>query len=275
MIRQSLFYYWRTNLAVIAGVAIAVAVLAGALVVGDSVRVSLRDLVLQRLGRTDDIVFSTGFFRERLADELRANRAFNDSFDGACPMIVLDGVVSDQITGRHVSGVQIYGIDDRFWRFQGREPISLRDPDDALISDPLAKELQTNEGGSILLRVETRPSIPIESLHGRKENLGRTVRPSVRKVFSASELGEFSLRPQQQAVRAVFVPIARLQAALERPGKVNTILISRGDAAEHDVQEMSRQLLEHLVKDTARLEDLGLTLRTLKGSDPGFSAMSM
>src|SRR5437588_5462626 len=170
MIKRSLFYYWRTNLAVIAGVAIAVAVLAGALVVGDSVRVSLRDLVLQRLGRTDDIVFSTGFFRERLADELRANRAFNDSFDGACPMIVLDGVVSDQITGRHVSGVQIYGIDDRFWRFQGREPISLRDPDDALISDPLAKELRTHEGGSILLRVETRSSIPIESLHGDRKS---------------------------------------------------------------------------------------------------------
>src|SRR5213593_397312 len=91
--KRSLRYYWRTNLAVIAGVAIAVAVLSGALVVGDSVRVSLRDLVLQRLGRTDDVVFSTGFFRESLADELTANRAFGDSFDAACPMIVLEGVV--------------------------------------------------------------------------------------------------------------------------------------------------------------------------------------
>ena len=68
--KRSLFYYWRTNLAVIAGVAIAVAVLAGALVVGDSVRESLRDLVLQRLGRTDKVVFSSGFFRENLAEEL-------------------------------------------------------------------------------------------------------------------------------------------------------------------------------------------------------------
>src|SRR6267378_474302 len=98
MIKRSLFYYWRTNLAVIAGVAIAVAVLAGALVVGDSVRASLRDLVLQRLGRTDDVVFSTGFFRESLADELRAHRAFSDSFDEGYPMIVLEGVASEQIT---------------------------------------------------------------------------------------------------------------------------------------------------------------------------------
>ncbi len=34
LVRRGLFYYWRTNLAVIAGVATAVAVLAGALLVG-------------------------------------------------------------------------------------------------------------------------------------------------------------------------------------------------------------------------------------------------
>ena len=49
---RSLTYYWRTNLVVVLGVATAVAVLSGALLVGDSVRASLRDLVLQRLGQT-------------------------------------------------------------------------------------------------------------------------------------------------------------------------------------------------------------------------------
>ena len=262
LIKRSLFYYWRTNLAVIAGVAIAVAVLAGALVVGESVRASLRDLVLQRLGRTDDVVFSTGFFRESLVDELKAHRAFGDSFEAACPLIVLEGFVSDQITGRRASGVQIYGIDDRFWRFHGREAISLPGAD-ALLSEGLAQELGTGAGGSILLRVETRPAIPVESLHGRKEDLGRTVRLSVRKILPASDLGEFSLRPQQGAVRAVFVPLGRLQSALEREGRVNTILISRRDSAKNDAQDASRQLIERLVRETARLEDLGLTLRAL------------
>jgi hypothetical protein len=63
LIKQSLFYYWRTNIAVVLGVAVAVAVLAGALLVGDSVRASLRDLVLQRLGQTSSVVTATGFFR--------------------------------------------------------------------------------------------------------------------------------------------------------------------------------------------------------------------
>src|ERR1700693_2870478 len=103
LIKRSLFYYWRTNFAVIAGVAIAVAVLAGALVVGESVRASLRDLVLLRLGRTDKAVFSTGFFRESLAEELKSDRTFNNSFEEACPLIVMEGFVSNQLTGRRAS----------------------------------------------------------------------------------------------------------------------------------------------------------------------------
>ena len=74
LVLRGVAYYWRTNLAVVLGVATAVAVLAGALLVGDSVRGSLRDLVFQRLGATDHIVISTGFFAEDLAERVRAHR---------------------------------------------------------------------------------------------------------------------------------------------------------------------------------------------------------
>ena len=80
LVRRGIIYYWRTNAAVVLGVATAVAVLAGALLVGDSVRGSLRDLVLQRLGRTDRIVMSSGFFREALAGDLQADAEFASSF---------------------------------------------------------------------------------------------------------------------------------------------------------------------------------------------------
>jgi len=73
LVRRGLQHYWRTNVAVVLGVATAVAVLAGALLVGDSVRGSLRDLVVQRLGRADLAVLSSGFFREALAADLEAD----------------------------------------------------------------------------------------------------------------------------------------------------------------------------------------------------------
>src|SRR5213593_3959988 len=120
LIVRGLTYYWRTNVAVVLGVATAVAVLAGALLVGDSVRGSLRDLVLQRLGRTDRVVLSSGFFREALADDLRADATFASSFSAVCRVIAVQGLVSDQTSGRRASRVQVYGVDGRFWTFHGR-----------------------------------------------------------------------------------------------------------------------------------------------------------
>src|SRR5687767_10765468 len=95
LIKRSLTYYWQTNLVVVLGVAIAVAVLTGALLIGESVRASLRDLVSQRLGATDYIVASTNFFREGLATDLT-----NSAVAATSPLIALDGVVTHEPSRR-------------------------------------------------------------------------------------------------------------------------------------------------------------------------------
>jgi len=145
-------------------VATAVAVLAGALLVGESVRGSLRDLVLLRLGKTDRAVVSTGFFREALADELRAAPTFAASFDGVCPLIQLSGVVTGEGGDRRVQHVLVYGVDDRFWHFHSVTPAaSLRaDRREALLSAALAADVGTAVSGTVLLRVERPSAIPIE-----------------------------------------------------------------------------------------------------------------
>src|SRR6266699_3473994 len=106
-VRQSLTYYWRTNLAVVLGVAIAVSVLAGAALVGESVRASLRDLFLNRLGAIDSVIIGSGFFREALAD----------SFSGACPLIAMEGLVINDRGDSRAAHVSVYGVDGRFWKF--------------------------------------------------------------------------------------------------------------------------------------------------------------
>ena len=61
---------WRTNLAVALAVMAASAVLTGALLVGDSMRGSLRHLLLDQLGPIDEVLVTDRFFRAELADEL-------------------------------------------------------------------------------------------------------------------------------------------------------------------------------------------------------------
>ena len=53
---------WRVSVAVSLGVATATAVIVGALLVGDSMRGSLRELTIERLGRTDSAVIPGSFF---------------------------------------------------------------------------------------------------------------------------------------------------------------------------------------------------------------------
>ena len=255
LVLRGIRYYWRTNAAVVLGVATAAAVLAGALLVGESVRGSLRDLVGQRLGRTSRVVLSTGFFREALATDLQQDAGFSSSFDAICPVIVMQGVVTGQGSGRRRSRVQVYGVDDRFWRFHGVAGASGPDGRESLLSRPLAADIGAAAGSSVLVRIERPSAIPIESLHGRKDNLGRTMRLTVRAILGPSDLGEFSLQPQQADVRAVFVPLRRLQQDLDLDGRVNALLVSDRSA--------TAGALEALVRRRFALEDIGLTVRVV------------
>ena len=94
--RASLRYYAATNALVVLGVAVAVAVLAGALLVGASVRESLRQIALGRLGNTGAIVSSPTFFRTALADDLIAKHPALK----AAPLIAVGGAVSHQESKR-------------------------------------------------------------------------------------------------------------------------------------------------------------------------------
>src|SRR5215813_12425463 len=67
----NLLYHWRGNSAVLLGVAIGSTVLTGALLVGDSLRGSLREQSLRRLGWVDHALAAPRFFRQALGDEVR------------------------------------------------------------------------------------------------------------------------------------------------------------------------------------------------------------
>ncbi|HEU0006673.1 MAG TPA: ABC transporter permease, partial [Terriglobia bacterium] len=212
LIRRSLRYYWRTNLAVIAGVAIAVSVLAGALLVGDSVRGSLKDLFLGRLGHASLVLSASHFFPEDLASRIEHQPDFQKRFKSLCPLIVTQGVVTHQESRRRASEVLVYGVDERFWQFHHQPAGAGFDSSqrEALVSRQLATEVGIQSGDSVLLRLEAPSDIPAESLHGRKENRGRTVRLTARQVLPSGGLGEFSLNAEQQSVSVIFVPLGRL-----------------------------------------------------------------
>src|SRR5258705_9883737 len=263
---RNLTHYWRTNLAVVLGVATAVAVLAGALLVGDSVRVSLRDIFVQRLGQTDLVITSADFFREQLANDIENDPQFAaNGFANICPLIALEGAVTHEPSKRVGSGIKVYGVDERFWKFNAQGGKQSPQNREVFVSESVAQELGASVGNSIVLRVQKPSDIPVESLHSRKEELGSTMRLTVREILAADALGEFSLQPQQTAVRAIFIPLRSLQKEIDQLDKINLILLSE---TSHQVAGTSEQAakeraLEGMLKERTALADFGITLRTV------------
>ena len=230
LLARNLTWYWRTNLAVLLGVATATGVLGGAALVGESVRASLRGLVLERLGKADFVVTRAGFFRQELAAEMQPAGA---------PLIVLDGVASHEPSGKRAAGVEVYGVDERFWKFQGLPGNAPRGREIQLTA-ALARELGAASGDTVLLRVPKFSAIPLETLHGRKDDLGKTLRLGVSGVATRP----FSLRAQQGEVRAVYVALGNLQREMVQPGRVNTIVATHGKLPRVTLDDLGIRLRE-------------------------------
>lgn len=240
--RRNLLWFWRTNLAVVFGVAVAVSVMVGAQIVGESVQASLKELALARLGRVDSAVVAALPFTEGLADRLAMKGR------GMAPVLHFTGIVKHQESSRSASKVLIYGVDERYWKLQGLEPEALGERD-AVVSEALARELGAKAGDGVLVRIEKPSEIPQESLHGRREGSVRTVRFRVKK----SAPGGFALEPQQGELRVVYVALSTLQKELEQAGRANVLLVSGPSVTDAEL------------RDGLRMEDLGMKLRPVAG----------
>ncbi|MCC7032446.1 MAG: FtsX-like permease family protein [Acidobacteria bacterium] len=263
MTRASLWHYRAIHALVAVGIAVAVAVLAGALLVGASVRASLRDLALQRLGAADIAISTATSVSARLGAAMVM--AAPDVIRQAASLVATTGTAAHADSGRTASRVQVYGVDEAFWAFHGVQPVTLS-AREAAISEGLARELGASDGDAIVLRVSGPSEIPLGTLQGRRDDGGARLRVTVARALGAARMGEFSLVPGQGPVHAVFVPLALLQRALNMPARVNTTLLQlapRDGSATPATVPLAAVTRAWLA--SASLPDHGLRVRRVPG----------
>ena len=216
-LRTSLQQFRRVHLAVAAGVTIATAVVTGALLVGDSVRGSLRDLVLQRLGRIEQVLVAEQPFRQELAEELTTEQTAS--------LLLVPGslTATDGQNSRNATQLSIIGHTDAFWQFEGPPSTAPLKGNQVALSRWIAVELGIEVGDEVLLRVPLLDGMPADSVLGEKSDTTTSRRLEVAEVLNDKGLSRFSLRPSQQPPRNVFVPLATLQRLLDLRGKANAI----------------------------------------------------
>ncbi|MEM1207106.1 MAG: FtsX-like permease family protein, partial [Acidobacteriota bacterium] len=278
--RRDLSFFWRTNVAVGLGAAVAAAVLAGALVVGDSVRTSLRQLTLERLGGVDHAMAGQRFFAEGAVDRLTADPAFAaGGFAQAAPAILLRSNVRHGDTEARASQVGLQGIDGRFLALFGgagadtdlfapaegdAAPLGIFPP--VVINQGLADTLGASVGDQVLASLKRWSDVPDGSLLARDDTASvvETLRLEVVRVVTDADLGSFGLQAHQSLPYNAFVPLEAMQDALDQEGSVNAVLVAEaGDGADEDLATAAPRsvALDGLLREALDASDLGLEIR--------------
>ena len=253
LLRNVRYFRW-SNLAVLAGMAVATAVLTGALMVGDSVRGSLRALAVQRLGPVDHALVGTRFFSESLAERV----AGTDSRFRTVPALIVRGGASDESGERRTAGVQIAALgggDGTGWV----PPVARGG---AVVNGELARDLGNEGAGgkTVILSIPTAQDTPSDATLARRarQDALSNIRAAAGQVVTEPGVASmFSLEGSQRVTRNAWVNLAQLQSAVDQRGRVNAVLVhdTSGKADAGAAAELNRRL-----KQVVTLDDYGLTL---------------
>ncbi|MFC1557946.1 FtsX-like permease family protein [candidate division KSB1 bacterium] len=249
---RSLTFYRRIHLWVVLGTMVSTAILVGALIIGDSIQHSLRQIVLDRLGKTE-FALSSG---ERFFDSQLAEKLSKKLQTPVAPLLHTQGIAIVGGGKQRVNNVQVIGVDRRFGEI-GNAPgifknISL---DEAVINSQIANRLQLKAGDDFLLRIENLDYIPKDVPLALDSETSFTKRFTVKSVVSNKEFGRFNLRADQIAPNNVFVSLDILGKEIELENKSNVLLV-----AEKKENPLSVNNVDEAFKEAWSLYDAGYEL---------------
>ncbi|MCH2200851.1 MAG: ABC transporter permease [Fuerstiella sp.] len=262
---RSVFYYRRVNVIVALAVAISTAAIGGAMIVGDSVRHSLRQMTRLRLGKVTHVVHGR-FVREQLAADI----AEHSGAMVAPAVTVSAGMeLQQQTISRRVGSVTVTGVDRSAWNLLDTADTSVPVDNDIVLGFRTARELGIRRGDSVSVWVELPSAIPRDSLLGEREEISAELQFVVRDILpETAGASRFTLNPGQQLAKNAFVSLHTLQERLEiqatersrrnltaKPALVNTLLI-HGNAAE-----IADGRLHDAVSESVTMADLALRVR--------------
>jgi ABC-type antimicrobial peptide transport system permease subunit len=293
-ILRSILHYRRSHLVVMLAVAVSTAVIGGSLIVGDSVRGSLRQMTLSRLGGITHVLHSPRFVREKLVDSVSTSEMDSLRESHAAPGLLLPCSVEKKTDAgdlRRASSVSILGLRAADWTMLDTSDV--KPPTDAgiVLGFRTAAELHASVGDNVSVWIERPSSIPRDSLLGEREDITLEMVLTVEGVLPEDAgASRFSLQPAQQLPYNAFVSLATIQQRLNlqelvptqrnplsRPARVNTILVGSDERPDPRAVRSASSLTTLMKTDVAgadslqsklqkslTMEDIGLRIRRIE-----------
>ncbi len=254
LVFRNLVYHWRGNLAVLLGVAVGSAVLTGALLVGDSLRGSLRARAERQLGGIDCAALFPMPIRAAVANGMPGDTA---------PALLMPGsiqtVSDDEAAVRSLGRVTIIGMDARFAAYPcvGFPELPWNGSDRIIVlSHRVAERLGAQRGDRVRIGVERVAELPRSSALARRsvDDVTTMLTFTVAEVLPADSPGnDFNLSPSPAAALNVYVPLDTLSGLVQNDREVKAnALFSRG---------ASIASLDAALQDRLETEDFGIRFR--------------
>ena len=230
LILRNLWFYRKPYLAVLAGASIGIAVLTGALSVGDSVRYSLQKLTDVRLGKTRFVLQS----RDHLCRDSLAAALSKELNEDVAPLLLSEGIAVNSEKEKRINSAEVIGIDGNFSRFWDNIS-AIPGEDEAIISQNTASRLELKPGDEFFLRIRKQGNTPQNAPFATERTISVSLRLKVKAIADDDQMGRFSLKSNQAAPFNIFISLKQLNAALELKGRANLLLVAgENKVADHN-----------------------------------------
>ncbi|MCB9881309.1 MAG: FtsX-like permease family protein [Planctomycetes bacterium] len=277
LVLRNLRYFWRSHVGVILGVAVATAVIVGALAVGDSVRASLSDIAHRRIGAIDVAVLSGDrFFRDDLGRRLERSMLPTETSRTVATTLDVRGFCKTTSGEARSAIANVHGIEASFYRLapsvRSRAPGQRRAAPSSgkcHVDVHLAKRLGIDVGSTILVRVERPSAMPRDMVMATIDDVSLALRIEVEALLSDDEFGRFGLVASQVPQSNVFVALDWLQHELDMLGRTNAIYIGDEGLASSEVERQAQDAFEAAFD----LEDAGIHVEQLTGDQAGLAEL--
>lgn len=254
-ILKSFRFFSKQHIAVFLAALISSAVLTGALIVGDSVKYSLNNLVNKRLGNIEyALLTGDRFVSSQLSAEISKDLNIPTS-----SLLMMQGIAINTENQKRINKAQIVGIDNSFWSLSYVEMSELK-ADEVIISKNIADKLNLSIDSELLLRIHNADVIPLNSPFTTDEEHSVAMRVTVKAIADDKSLGRFSFRNNQAAPYNIFINKEVLAEKLELSGLSNIIIATGNEYIDYST-------LDYSLRKNWTLSDAGLKTNKHVDSD--------
>jgi len=225
-------------------------IITGSLLTGRSVRKSLADTNINKLfGTAYDISAGNKYFPYSLSERIKTSTG--NGIDG---ILQTSGWATNFSTGTSALNVQVYGVRDSFFQFNGKVDSLQINKGGAIINSKLAAKLGVNKSDDIIIRFPDPSDIPAESPFTPEEDAYESLVLNVDAILEETGPENFSLGITQAEPLNIFISLEEFKGYFNGSEKINHILI-------HSDLKLSISDAEEILSDSFNFEDAGFYTR--------------